>query len=63
MCLTCGCGRPYDKMGDMRNITVENIKDAVNTEAAQGLTGEQAIENIVKTWPKAKDEDKRYKVE
>ena len=61
MCLTCGCGMPYNDMGDPKNLTVKDIKDAVDTEAASGITEEQAIQNLIKTWPKAKQEDKDYK--
>ena len=61
MCLQCGCGLPYDDMGDSNNITVDDIKKSVETEAAEGLTMDQAIENVVKTWKKVKDEDKQYK--
>lgn len=61
MCLQCGCGLPYDDMGDANNITVADIKKSVETSDAKGLTGDEAIENIVKTWKKVKDEDKEYK--
>ncbi len=61
MCLTCGCGMPYDDMGDPNNITVKQIKEAVETAAAKGLTEEEAIQNLIKTWQKVKPEDKEYK--
>ncbi len=63
MCLTCGCGMPYDDMGDAKNITYEDIKKAVETAAAKGLSAEEAIENLKKTWPKVKPEDKAYKAQ
>lgn len=62
MCLQCGCGKPYDKMGDKDNLVVDDIKKAVETESAKGLTTNEAIKNIMNTWPKANDEDKKYKL-
>lgn len=61
MCLQCGCGMPYDKMSSDDNITVDDIKKSVTTDDAKGLTTNQAIENIIKTWAKVKEEDKNYK--
>lgn len=61
MCLSCGCGLPYDKMTSQDNITVDDIKKAVATEDGKGLTTDEAIANIVKTWAKVKAEDKAYK--
>jgi hypothetical protein len=61
MCLQCGCGRPYDKMGDENNLVVDDIKEAVETDSAKGITTDQAIKNIVNTWNKVKEEDKKYK--
>ncbi len=59
MCLTCGCGRPNDDMGDPHNITLNHIKQATQTSAAKGLTPDDAIKNLQKTWDDAvKDEDK-----
>lgn len=63
MCLNCGCGLPYDNMGDENNLVVDDIKKSVATKAAKGLTTDQAIENIVKTWMKVKGEDKKFKAE
>lgn len=63
MCLTCGCGMPYDKMGDDNNIVVDDIKKAVSTDDAKGQTTDQAVQNLVKTWAKVKDEDKQHKSE
>lgn len=63
MCLQCGCGRPYDDMGEPdKNLVVDNIKKAVTSEAAKGISTGEAIQNIVKTWnEKVKDEDKQFK--
>lgn len=63
MCLTCGCGRPYDDMGETGNITYEDIKRAVNTESAEGITADEAVKNLVETWDKVKPEDKAYPAE
>lgn len=63
MCLQCGCGMPYDKMGDDDNLVVDDVKKSVQTSNAQGLTTEEAIKNIVKTWEKVAEEDKKYKAE
>jgi hypothetical protein len=60
MCLTCGCGMPYDDMGDPKNITVKDIKAAVETEAGSGTSEEQAVQNLMSTWAKVKTEDKEY---
>ena len=63
MCLNCGCNMPYNDMGEPgKNLVVDDVKKLVETEAAKGLTTDQAIENIVKTWGKVDDEDKQYKV-
>lgn len=62
MCLQCGCGLPYDDMGEPdKNLVVKNIKKSVESDAAKGLTTDEAIRNIVETWKKVKDEDKHYK--
>ena len=63
MCLTCGCGVPDDDMGDPRNITTKDIKEAVGTKDAEGLTADEAIKNLNETWGKVKDEDKHYKAD
>jgi hypothetical protein len=38
MCYTCGCNRPYDDMGDARNVTEEAFEAAGQT-AAIGQAG------------------------
>lgn len=63
MCLQCGCGLPYDKMGDEDNLVVDDIKKSVETSNAQGLTTDEAIKNIVQTWGKVDEDDKGYKAE
>jgi len=62
MCLQCGCKRPYDKMGDENNLTVDDIKKSVQTENAKGKTTEEAVQELLATWKqKVKDEDKAFK--
>lgn len=64
MCLQCGCKRPYDKMGDDNNLTVDDIKKSVQTENAKGKTTEEAVEELLATWKeKVKEEDKNFKAE
>jgi hypothetical protein len=33
MCYTCGCRRPYDTMGDARNMVEKFFEEAGQTEA------------------------------
>lgn len=61
MCLNCGCGMPYDDMGDANNITYDDIKKAVETEDGKHMSTDEAIKMIGKTWEKVKEEDKNYK--
>jgi hypothetical protein len=64
MCLQCGCKRPYDKMGDENNLTVDDIKKSVQTENAKGKTTEEAVQELLATWKeKVKDKDKDFKAE
>lgn len=64
MCLQCGCKRPYDKMDDDNNLTVDDIKKSVQTENAKGKTTEEAVEELLATWKeKVKEEDKNFKAE
>jgi len=44
-----------------KNLVVNDIKSSVESEAAKGITTDEAIRNIVETWKKVKDEDKQYK--
>ena len=62
MCLQCGCGMPYDKMGDDNNLVVDDIKKSVQTDNGKGITTDEAIKNIVETWNAVKEEDKEFKV-
>jgi uncharacterized protein YoaH (UPF0181 family) len=61
MCLQCGCGMPNDDMGQKENLTLDDVKRSVETDAAKGMSTDEAIQNIVETWKKVKDEDKQYR--
>lgn len=50
MCLTCGCMIPFENHGDPRNLIVADIQDSTRTEQASGLTPNDAVENIKRTW-------------
>lgn len=63
MCLTCGCELPYDDMGDPNNVTYSDIKKAVETPDGKGLTANDAVDNLVKTWKRVKDQDKEFKAD
>lgn len=43
MCMSCGCGEPYDDHGNSDNIVFDDIKKAAD---AEGISTEQAVENI-----------------
>lgn len=45
MCLSCGCGAPFDNHGDPRNLTMSQLQDAAN---AAGITVPEALGNIQK---------------
>jgi len=61
MCLQCGCGMPYNDLGEPdKNITVDDIKKSVGSRSARGITTDKAIENIINTWKKVTEEDKGY---
>lgn len=61
MCLTCGCGMPYDDMGDDKNVTYDDIQKAVETDDGKGKTTNEAVKTLIETWAKVKPEDKQYK--
>ena len=46
MCASCGCGRPNDSMGDDRNLTMDDLRDAA---AAAGISVRQVAKNIGQT--------------
>lgn len=43
MCVSCGCGKPNDAHGDMRNITRDDVNRAAE---AAGITADEAVRNI-----------------
>lgn len=43
MCMSCGCGEPYDDHGNPDNIVFEDVKKAAD---AEGISVEKAVENI-----------------
>ena len=49
MCMSCGCGRPDDQMGDERNITQDRLQAAAD---AAGISLEDAAKNILETTQK-----------
>lgn len=51
MCLTCGCGLPGEKHGDVRHFTVSDLTAAAD---AAGVKPGKAVKNIRKTWRAAK---------
>lgn len=61
MCLNCGCDLPYEDWGSPENITVDTIKKATSTPKALGLSADQVVTRILKTWMKVKESDKNYK--
>jgi hypothetical protein len=44
-----------------KNLVVDNIKKSVASDAAKGISTDEAIRNIVETWKKVKPEDKQFK--
>ena len=53
MCLTCGCMRPHDNMGNPDNLVIEDLEKSV---AASGVSLDTAVQNLVKTVEVAKAE-------
>lgn len=45
MCLDCGCGKPNERHGDDRHITMDDIKAAANTSE---MSVEEVSDNIRK---------------
>jgi len=53
MCLTCGCMRPHDTMGNPDNLTIEDLEKSMK---ASGVGLDQAVQNLMKTVDVAKAE-------
>lgn len=48
MCLTCGCGRPDDNMGNPDNIITETLRRAAKAAGAKNI--KQVMETLNKTY-------------
>jgi hypothetical protein len=46
MCMSCGCGKPDDSMGDERSLTREKVQAAAD---AAGISLKEAADNIAKS--------------
>jgi hypothetical protein len=57
MCLTCGCMRPHDNMGNPDNLTIEDLEKSAE---ASGVGLDQAVQNLVKTVDVAKAETEHH---
>jgi hypothetical protein len=57
MCLTCGCMRPHDNMGNPDNLVIEDLEKSA---AASGVSLDQAVANLVKTVDVAKAETEHH---
>ena len=57
MCLTCGCMRPHDNMGNPDNLVIEDLEKSA---AAIGVSLDQAVANLVKTVDVAKAETEHH---
>jgi hypothetical protein len=53
MCLTCGCMRPHDDMGNPDNLVIEDLEKSA---AASGVSLDKSVANLVKTLDVAKAE-------
>ena len=53
MCLTCGCLMPHDNHGNPEYLTIEDLERSAK---ADGLSLDEAIQNILKTVEVAKQE-------
>ncbi|MDN3512596.1 MAG: hypothetical protein NG784_15005 [Candidatus Jettenia sp.] len=51
MCMSCGCGKANDDMGNKDNITMEDIEKAAKTA---GTTPEGVVQNIQHTLQEQK---------
>lgn len=49
MCMTCGCGRPNDDMGNADNLTWDDLQKAAD---AAEITPQQALDNMQETMAK-----------
>jgi hypothetical protein len=54
MCLDCGCGKPNDKHGDDRHITMDDLRAAAQ---ASEISVDEAARNIADGVKQAKSGD------
>jgi hypothetical protein len=52
MCLDCGCGKPNDRHGDERHITMDDVKQAAE---ASGINESEARQNIIDALQKSSE--------
>jgi hypothetical protein len=52
MCLDCGCGKPNDRHGDERHITMDDVKNAAE---ASGINESEARQNIIDALQKSSE--------
>ncbi len=53
MCLTCGCMRPHDDMGNPEHLIIEDLE---RSSALDDLSLDVALQNLIKTVEVAKKE-------
>jgi hypothetical protein len=51
MCLTCGCTRPHDDVGNPDNLVIEALEKST---ATSGVSLDKAVANLVKTGTSSK---------
>ena len=52
MCYTCGCNRPYDEMGDPKNVTEKDFEAAGLTDAIGKAGTVEAKKNMLELLKK-----------
>ena len=53
MCLTCGCMRPHDDMGNPEHLIIEDLE---RSAALDGVDLDTAVQTLIKTVEVAKQE-------
>jgi hypothetical protein len=59
MCLTCGCLEPHNPHGSRDHMLIEDLEKSAKVD---GLTLDEAVENLVKTVEVAKRETEHHHV-
>jgi hypothetical protein len=57
MCLTCGCLEPHNAHGKPDHMLIEHLEKSAKLD---GLTLDEAVENLVKTVDVAKRETEHH---